>query len=134
MAPVAFVFPGQGSQHVGMGQDLYQNSPSARAFFEKADAILGFPLTKICFQGPEDELRQTRNTQPAIFVHSIALTAELNDLDPGMVAGHSAQGPVRAEDRRGKQRRARTECVSDSKVQAGRVCRFFRFLLFRPRP
>ena len=72
-----------------MGQDLYQNSPSARAFFEKADAILGFPLTKICFQGPEDELRQTRNTQPAIFVHSIALTEELNGLNPGMVAGHS---------------------------------------------
>ena len=89
MAPVAYVFPGQGSQHVGMGQDLYQNSPSARAFFEKADAILGFPLSEICFQGPEDELRQTRNTQPAIFVHSVALAAELSDLDPGMVAGHS---------------------------------------------
>ena len=72
-----------------MGQDLYQNSPSARAFFEKADAILGFPLSEICFQGPEDELRQTRNTQPAIFVHSVALAAELSDLDPGMVAGHS---------------------------------------------
>jgi [acyl-carrier-protein] S-malonyltransferase len=72
-----------------MGKDLYGHSPSARAFFERADAILGFSLTKICFEGPEDELRQTRNTQPAIFLHSVALTAELDYLSPAMVAGHS---------------------------------------------
>ncbi len=89
MTSIAFVFPGQGSQYVGMGKDLHDQSPAARALFEKADAILGFPLTKICFEGPEDELRQTRNTQPAIFLHSIALTAELETVRPVMVAGHS---------------------------------------------
>ena len=89
MATVAFVFPGQGSQYVGMGKDLYEHSPSARALFQSADDILGFPLSKICFEGPEEELRQTRNTQPAIFLHSMALAAEPENLTPAMVAGHS---------------------------------------------
>ena len=72
-----------------MGKDLYKGSPSSRSYFDRADAILGFSLTKICFEGPEDELRQTRNTQPSIFLHSIALAAALEDLSPAMVAGHS---------------------------------------------
>jgi [acyl-carrier-protein] S-malonyltransferase len=86
---IAFVFPGQGSQYVGMGKDLCENSPSARHVFEQADGILGFSLSKICFEGPEDELRQTRNTQPAIFLHSMALTAVLENVKPDVVAGHS---------------------------------------------
>jgi len=72
-----------------MGKDLYQQSESARAMYEKADAILGFSLSKICFDGPEDELRQTRNTQPAIFLHSLVLANFLNDIRADMVAGHS---------------------------------------------
>ncbi len=89
MASIACMFPGQGSQYVGMGKDLYQQSDSARAMYEKADAILGFSLSKICFEGPEDELRQTRNTQPAIFLHSLALAQSLADVRADMVAGHS---------------------------------------------
>jgi [acyl-carrier-protein] S-malonyltransferase len=86
---IAFVFPGQGSQYVGMGKDFYENSLSARSFFEQADTILGFPLSTICFEGPEDELRQTRNTQPAIFLHSMALTSVMENVKPELVAGHS---------------------------------------------
>jgi [acyl-carrier-protein] S-malonyltransferase len=89
MVTVAIVFPGQGSQYVGMGKDLYQHDSSAKGLFEKADAILGFSLSKICFDGPEDELRQTRNTQPAIFLHSMALVYSLPGLKAEMVAGHS---------------------------------------------
>lgn len=89
MAKVAFVFPGQGSQYVGMGKDLFEQRPEARSVFEQADAILGFSLSKLCFEGPEDELRQTRNTQPAIFVHSLALMRLINGLRPNMTAGHS---------------------------------------------
>lgn len=89
MPRVAVIFPGQGSQYVGMGKDLYGRSEVARELFNRADAILGFPLSKICFEGPEDELRQTRNTQPAIFVHSIALWKLLEWKDAAMAAGHS---------------------------------------------
>ena len=89
MGSLAYVFPGQGSQYVGMGKDLFAASAAARAMMEKADAILGVPLTRICFEGPEDELRQTMNTQPAIFLHSVALLSAMPGARPAMVAGHS---------------------------------------------
>ncbi len=69
---VAYVFPGQGSQWVGMGGDLYDNFDSARAVFEQADEVLEFPLSRLCFDGPEDELQQTINAQPAIVTVSLA--------------------------------------------------------------
>jgi len=89
------VFPGQGAQFVGMGKDLYERFPTARELYERADEILGFPLSRICFEGPEEELQQTKNTQPAIAVTSLALlkvAAELNpplQRRPAFVAGHS---------------------------------------------
>ncbi len=88
---IAFIFPGQGSQYVGMGKDLFDQIPDARAMFEKADAILGVPLSKICFEGPEEELRQTKNTQPAIFLHSVVVAHLIHEhqLKPAMAAGHS---------------------------------------------
>lgn len=90
MEKVAFVFPGQGSQYVGMGADCYEHSDEARHLFDEADRLLGYPLTAVCFSGPEDELRQTQNTQPAIFLHSVAVAAMLRgDLRPAMAAGHS---------------------------------------------
>ena len=73
MARVAFLFPGQGSQKVGMGKDLVERHPHLREFFARADEILGFPLTRLCFEGPDAELVQTQNTQPAIFVVSMAI-------------------------------------------------------------
>ncbi|QZT38275.1 ACP S-malonyltransferase [Halosquirtibacter xylanolyticus] len=86
----AFVFPGQGAQFVGMGKDLYENSPEAKALFEKANDILGFRITDIMFSGTDEELKQTKVTQPAIFLHSVILAATLgNDVKPEMVAGHS---------------------------------------------
>jgi len=88
MATTAYVFPGQGSQYVGMAKDIFDAHPASRALMEKADAILGVPLSRICFNGPEDELRQTKNTQPAIFVHSVALFMAMQE-QPSMVAGHS---------------------------------------------
>lgn len=86
----ALIFPGQGSQFPGMGKTLYQQSEKARELFEKANEIMGFPITKVMFEGTEDELRQTNVTQPAIFIHSViqALAAD-GELDAGMVAGHS---------------------------------------------
>jgi [acyl-carrier-protein] S-malonyltransferase len=93
---LAYVFPGQGSQKVGMGRDLYDNYPSARAVFQKADEVLGTPLSKLCFEGPEEELRQTVNAQPALVTMSYAcLQAALSEVDrdklrqPAFVAGHS---------------------------------------------
>ncbi|WP_353722533.1 ACP S-malonyltransferase [Dyadobacter sp. 676] len=85
----AYVFPGQGSQFKGMGLDLYQSSDSAKALFEKANEILGFEITKIMFEGTEEELKQTNVTQPAIFIHSVILAKINPDFSPNMVAGHS---------------------------------------------
>lgn len=86
----AFVFPGQGAQYPGMGKDLYENYPVAHDMFEKANALLGFRITDTMFSGTEEELRQTRVTQPAIFLHSVVLTAVAGSaFAPAMVAGHS---------------------------------------------
>ncbi|MCE6989074.1 ACP S-malonyltransferase [Dyadobacter sp. CY323] len=85
----AYIFPGQGSQFKGMGFDLYQSSDSAKVLFEKANEILGFEITKIMFEGTDEELKQTNVTQPAIFIHSVIL-AKINPVfSPNMVAGHS---------------------------------------------
>ncbi|MCD6367040.1 MAG: ACP S-malonyltransferase, partial [Bacteroidales bacterium] len=86
----AFVFPGQGAQFVGMGKDLYEQSPVAKGLFEKANDILGFRITDIMFEGTAEDLRQTKVTQPAIFLHSVILSELMTkDLIPDMVAGHS---------------------------------------------
>jgi [acyl-carrier-protein] S-malonyltransferase len=86
----AYVFPGQGAQFVGMGKDLYDNAPLAKEMFEKANDILGFRITDLMFAGTDEDLRQTRVTQPAIFLHSVILAATKGeDFTPDMVAGHS---------------------------------------------
>lgn len=86
----AYVFPGQGAQFTGMGKDLYDSSPKAKDLFNKANEILNFDITKIMFEGSEEELKQTKVTQPAIFLHSTILAVCLNeDFKPEMVAGHS---------------------------------------------
>lgn len=86
----AYIFPGQGAQFVGMGKDLYENSPLAKELFEKANEIIGFRISDIMFSGTDEELKQTNVTQPAIFLHSVILSKVLgDDFQPNMVAGHS---------------------------------------------
>lgn len=86
----AYVFPGQGAQFVGMGKDLYENSGEAKVMFEIANEILGFRITDLMFSGTDEDLRQTRVTQPAIFLHSVILAKTLGDnFKPEMAAGHS---------------------------------------------
>ncbi|CAN5864329.1 ACP S-malonyltransferase [soil metagenome] len=86
----AYIFPGQGSQFPGMAKDLYESNPLAKEMLEKANTILGFRITDIMFNGTEDELKQTKVTQPAIFLHSVVLAATLGEsFKPDMVAGHS---------------------------------------------
>lgn len=102
---IAYLFPGQGSQFIGMGKDLYESDSEALAYFDQANDILGFDLKNIMFEGPEETLKQTEFTQPAIFLHSVALLKSL-DIKPDMVAGHSlgefsalvASGAVSFED------------------------------------
>ena len=85
----AYVFPGQGAQFSGMGKDLYEGSTLAAELFEKANEILGFRITDIMFEGSEEDLTQTKVTQPAIFLHSVIMAKTLEDFQPDMVAGHS---------------------------------------------
>jgi len=103
----AYIFPGQGAQFSGMGLDLYENHPSAQELFENANEILGFSITDIMFEGTAEDLKQTRVTQPAIFLHSVILSKAMGDaFRPDMVAGHSlgefsalvANGTLRFED------------------------------------
>lgn len=91
MAKIAFLFPGQGSQYVGMGKDLYEGFPVAKDVYEEANEVLGFDLAKVCFEGPEEELKKTKNTQPAIMVHCVAaMRLLLNEgITPHIAAGHS---------------------------------------------
>ncbi len=107
MSNHAYVFPGQGSQFVGMGKDLYESNAQAKELFEKANDILGFRITDLMFDGTDEDLRQTRVTQPAIFLHSVIRAVVMGDaFQPSMVAGHSlgefsalvAAGAMRFED------------------------------------
>lgn len=108
MSKIAFIFPGQGSQAAGMGKALADAYPAARVVFEQADAALGFPISRLCFEGPEDQLKLTENTQPALLTVSAAANAVLRELgyQPDFVAGHSlgeysalvAAGALRFED------------------------------------
>src|SRR5215831_6052997 len=91
MGKVAFVFPGQASQYPGMGKELAEKYPAARAVFEEADKALGFSISKLCFEGTEEDLRLTANTQPAILACSVATARVLAEkgITPDFVAGHS---------------------------------------------
>ncbi len=102
----AYLFPGQGAQFSGMGKGLYDSSPTARSLFDQADDILGYRITDIMFSGSDEDLKQTKVTQPAIFLHSVVTAMCLDDFHPDMVAGHSlgefsaltAAGALRFED------------------------------------
>jgi len=85
----AYVFPGQGAQFVGMGKDLFDKSARAKELFQKANSILKFKITDLMFEGTDEDLRQTKVTQPAIFLHSVILALTMDDFKPDMVAGHS---------------------------------------------
>ncbi len=85
----AYVFPGQGAQFVGMGKDLYETNPKAKELFDKANEILGYRISDIMFEGTDDDLKQTKVTQPAVFLHSVITALCLEDFKPDMVAGHS---------------------------------------------
>jgi len=85
----AYVFPGQGAQFSGMGKELYETNPKAKELFDQANEILGFEITKIMFEGSDEELKQTNVTQPAVFLHSVILALTNEDFAPDMVAGHS---------------------------------------------
>lgn len=85
----AYVFPGQGAQFVGMGKDLYESNQRAKLFFDKANEVLGYQITDVMFNGTDEDLRQTKVTQPAVFLHSVITAFCMEDFNPNMVAGHS---------------------------------------------